>query len=401
MNKYNHEKSLINEILTMKKEEMKGCLNALENMKNDLKSRVRHMYRTMRREVFQLYQETEKKLNSKFIGVKKVQRISFLENLKNDKVTIKYPRLVSEFQVKNKFIDELVSQFPFFLDERIDYYFLLDSLSKAFGRCDIKFDIGMNDINSFSNCFFRLMNHEKRIGDEYIHVFLHENNLRKFSSILKNVQCLYSFKLMNIEKCYMNDFPSLFYSVTASSNTLREIEFFDCNFTRLQCEDIAKVLTNCKDIRTLKLCKLKEANLGVVHITFSVFRASNKINEVRIVDCDLNSWLTKILGAIFLSKPQLSIIDLSSNDNMSSGMGSICKGLQASKDTLKQFNLTNCNLNFEQYLVVKSLLMKCKNIQSFTTNLNFSISEPFDNTLQNGSFVNGLYTYVKENTSSK
>lgn len=217
---------------------------------------------------------------------------------------------------------------------------------------------------------------------------LNEEISKNFGRILENCHKIEIIDISQNE--FMgNGLLDICNGLTNSSNNLRRIDFSRCALNSIQSKYISKLLMYCSKIEKINLCWNRDLENGLLDICNGLINSSSSLREVNLSRCALDEKQCEDFAKLLHSAINVEIINLCWNRNMGNGLLCICQGLVNSSNSLRELDLSRCDLNGNQSKDVSKLLMKCHKLEI--------ISIHFNNNLRDGllDVCNGLKNSIK------
>ncbi|CAD5126962.1 unnamed protein product [Dimorphilus gyrociliatus] len=165
-----------------------------------------------------------------------------------------------------------------------------------------------------------------------------------------------------------NELEYICNGLVKSSNTLKVIDFGSCDLDNNQSTIIAKLLQKCSKIEEINLSMNENMGKGLQKICDSLIQSSNTLKEIDFSDCNLTETQAGNIGNMLKKLSKIESINLHNNVNMGNGLINICNGLVQSSNTLKYLNLGKCNLSKIQAAKIGKMLQNCSAINSIDLN---------------------------------
>lgn len=255
----------------------------------------------------------------------------------------------------------------FFLDKHILSKKDFDNLAKVLRTkfqveaiC-IKRNMTMND--GFSNILLSLGESFDILVDlAIINCNLNENQAKNLGKLLKKCKKITTINL-SLNEHMKDGFFDVCKGLETSSKTLKNIDFSFCSLDEYQCQFIESLLNKCRCIEKIDLRWNEFMGDGLILIFNSLEFSSNTLKDINLSQCDLTQTYCKKLGDLLNKCPRIDKICLQHNDSMGEGFTSICKGLKTSSKSLKYLDFRNADLIIRQANDLARLLVKCQNLE--------------------------------------
>lgn len=210
---------------------------------------------------------------------------------------------------------------------------------------------------------------------------------KKFSPMLNNLFSL----CPSIEKINLSGnqhlgqgFTSICTGLLSSAHSLREVNFSSVNLDKQKSLEVAQLFKNCNLLEAIDLSTNENMTTGLQEILNALIKTSSSIKKINLSNCDLNKRQCQEFGEFLKNCQAIEEINLSLNENMKSGLKDICTGLAKSTDTLNKLDFYWCDLRKNECESIGILLENCSNIRSIYLDVNCNMNEGF------GFICNGL-----------
>lgn len=168
-----------------------------------------------------------------------------------------------------------------------------------------------------------------------------------------------------------------------SVNTLKVLDFTNCELNITYCKSLETLLSNCPKIEQIFIAHNRLMGNGLSFTLNGLNSSKSYLNTIDLSNNDLNEILSRELGKFLMSCSHIEEIWLGNNPNMGNGFSEICEGLSYSKDYLKAICLLDCRLNENQCIELSKLLAKCYLIETFLLNWTNLMGEGLNQICQN------------------
>ncbi|CAD5126625.1 unnamed protein product [Dimorphilus gyrociliatus] len=160
-----------------------------------------------------------------------------------------------------------------------------------------------------------------------------------------------------------------------SSSTLKELNFSDCDLTEKLCKPIEKLLNECCQIELFNISD-NRLGTGIQNICNGLEKSSSTLKELNFSDCDLTEKLCKPIEKLLNECCQIELFNISDN-RLGTGIQNICNGLEKSSATLKELNFSNCDLKGENWDFFEIQMRKFCNLEVINLKNNKKIGNGF------------------------
>lgn len=109
---------------------------------------------------------------------------------------------------------------------------------------------------------------------------------------------------------------------------------------------------------------------GFLNIISSLIKSSKSLKEINLTHCNLGEKQVERLKVLLLNCSQLEVIDFSRNEAIGKEMIEICKYLRKSSNTLKSIDFSRCSINSQGLKAIGNLLKSSRNIEIINLSLN-------------------------------
>ncbi|CAD5118051.1 unnamed protein product [Dimorphilus gyrociliatus] len=208
---------------------------------------------------------------------------------------------------------------------------------------------------------------------------LNEKQCNSIGKLLMNCSKIELINLawnFNMENGLNNICNGLSHSV----NSLTVLNFALCNLKEKSCSLIENLLKSCCNIEKINLSENKEMGKGLILICQSLEKSANSLKDIDLSLCDLSQDQCISIGCLLKNCRRIETINLEFNENMGFGLLFICFGLQISLNSLKEINFASCNINESLCSILETLFSSCSKIEII-------------NLSNNRNIVNGLYIW--------
>ncbi|CAD5126284.1 DgyrCDS14440 [Dimorphilus gyrociliatus] len=159
----------------------------------------------------------------------------------------------------------------------------------------------------------------------------------------------------------------------SSSSKLSEINLTSCFLSKKSANSLSKIIQGCTALESIDLSENEELGREFVKIFQN---CSEKLKTLKLSNCKVNQVDAHSLQKLTQICSSLEIVDLSHNKEMGNGFQSIC--WQWSKgNSLKEINLSYCNLSKTEGEVLGKALEKCHSLTTLDLSGNKKIGKAF------------------------
>ncbi|CAD5126694.1 unnamed protein product [Dimorphilus gyrociliatus] len=188
-------------------------------------------------------------------------------------------------------------------------------------------------------------------------------------------------KCSTVEKVHLNcnrnmgrqGFSSICKGLVKSSTSLKGLYFDECCIDEFLCICIGDLLTKCSKIEKTYF-RSNPSMINGVYIIFKelyAFRAN--LTAIDFENCNITKYVAFYIGDFLSKSTRICTIFIGLNRDMGDGFFQICKGLENSVHTLKNIGFQNCKLNENMCKSVGKLLTKCSKIEKLYIGWNSDI----------------------------
>ncbi|CAD5126915.1 DgyrCDS14930 [Dimorphilus gyrociliatus] len=168
-------------------------------------------------------------------------------------------------------------------------------------------------------------------------------------------------------------FETICDGLKSSSSKLSEMKLISCFLSKRDANSLSKILKQCTSLETIDFSENEELGNEFEKIFEN---CSKKLKSLKLSNCKLNQIDAHSLQELIEVCPFLEVIDLSNNKEMGDGFRSICQQW-SNGNSLKEINLSHCNLSKTQAELFGKALEKCEKIKTLDLSGNKNIKEAF------------------------
>lgn len=348
-----YRKDTLNQYSSVVNDNQDKIMEKIQQKEDEIIKKIKEKFNKIREEV-------RKKANVKKATISEIfnRKDSFENNLKEIKIISE-----SDFEVNiNEFTVEIITK-----DNNKPSTGNINNKFCNFSDIKPDFIILPEEFTNRSYISIRLKNNSKILASK---IFLADNP--KFDNIFGSLKdCLYltEFKI-NCTRITEKEFSDLCEGLAKFSKTLNTLDFNDCNITERQGFHLSRLLEQCK-IRRFSLCGSKNLNESMSIICFGLKYSRTELKDLNFNNCQLSVHQIKIIGDFLHSCTNIETFKFASNNLSGGNLTAICAGLVKSAKTLKELNISSCNLDSIDYLIW--MLKHCYSIETFDISCNENI----------------------------
>ncbi|CAD5126656.1 unnamed protein product [Dimorphilus gyrociliatus] len=151
--------------------------------------------------------------------------------------------------------------------------------------------------------------------------------------------------------------------LTSSSQSIIKIEFSNCFLSSSNGNMLGNFLKQCTSIEEINLSENKRILNGFDKICQGLKLSSNTLKRINYSDCNLNENQINFVSDLIADCTLLEQVVLCDNENFRNQAEKICSGLMSSSNSLQRVDVFNYNLNSEESYWFANLLQKCKTLR--------------------------------------
>lgn len=159
------------------------------------------------------------------------------------------------------------------------------------------------------------------------------------------------------------------------NNILKEIDFSFCCLNESQSKDIGKLLLRFKSIESAGFKGNDDMKRGLLNIFEGLQKSSNTLKRLNFSQCQINELQSKEFGKLLKSCSNIQSLDISLNQQMNNGFTEILNGLKESSNKLKELNLSSLNITNLQLKELGELLLKCQHFEFLNLSHNINMQD--------------------------
>ncbi|CAD5126532.1 unnamed protein product [Dimorphilus gyrociliatus] len=148
-----------------------------------------------------------------------------------------------------------------------------------------------------------------------------------------------------------------------SSYPLKEVNFSNCDLTEKLCKPIEKLLHKCCHIELFDISNNNRLGNGIQRICNGLEKASDTLRDLNFSNCGLKWKNWEFFEIQTIKFGNLEVINLKKNKNIANGLFSFLNGFSSSATTLKEINLSNCNIAKTACPSLETFLGSCSNLE--------------------------------------
>ncbi|CAD5125441.1 DgyrCDS13659 [Dimorphilus gyrociliatus] len=237
--------------------------------------------------------------------------------------------------------------------------------------CNSDFD------NGFSKIFDGLKSSSNSLKYlNFSHCNMEEYDARYFEDLLNLCNNIKEFHFAE-NRCLKNGFKAICNGLKSSANMLEILNISDCNLDRDDGEFLGELLKELERLRVLNISSNPTIGKAFKVIFNGLRQSSNYLQYLDFSLCDLQENEGKYLGNLLKYCPFLQTFNFSENRKIGKGFFSICEGLESSKISLKDLNISQCNIGEKRAEHLASLLQKCILIERIDISCNCFMGKGF------------------------
>ncbi|XP_062404782.1 NACHT, LRR and PYD domains-containing protein 3-like [Sardina pilchardus] len=203
---------------------------------------------------------------------------------------------------------------------------------------------------------------------------LHYCNLteKSCSSLASALSSGSSLRQLNLSKNELQDSGVTLLSA-ALENPLCKLETLqlrDCKLTEKSCSSLASVLSSGSSLRQLDLSYNNQLDSGVKHLSASLGSPLCKLEILVLCCCNLTENSCSSLASVFSSGSSLRQLDLSSNNQLDSGVKHLSATLGSPLCKLETLVLYRCNLTEYSCSFLASVLSSASSLRQLDLSTN-------------------------------
>ncbi|CAD5126727.1 unnamed protein product [Dimorphilus gyrociliatus] len=238
------------------------------------------------------------------------------------------------------------------------------------------FELGDNGIKSICHGLQRSINSLKIINFEQCNLNEEQcnyiGNLFKYCSLIEAVNFKSNSKMEH-------GFQNVCKGLVKSSNSLKHINLECCQIDKESCINLGELLKNCSKIETINLKENRNISDAVEHICNGLLPSVKALKSINLNSCNFSKQQCFSIGKLLEKCSKIEKINLGYNSNMKTGVKNICNGLQQSSNTLKHISFEFCELDKNQANDIGNLLEICNKIETIDLKWNRNIGNGFKN----------------------
>lgn len=216
-----------------------------------------------------------------------------------------------------------------------------------------------------------------------------EKQVQYFENSLLKCAKLEIFKV-NFDYKLKYGLPNICKGLKNSTKTLKEICISNFSGNEIESEDFEILLTECLNLETVHFTCDYLMNKGFENICKGLTRSVDKLKNVYLSIFCLNERQSKFLSNLLVNCCSLEKFTLHCKQENRRCFIDIFNGLLNSSNTLKEINLSYCDIDENQSRELGNLLIKCSKIESLDLSGNTKIGVGFSDICE--SLINSCAT---------